>query len=161
MKKCLLSVLLTCTMLLGMNLAAYAAYEDGNGTNKNVGVSEQMPAYSENMGRSISMPSKSSLYTTGETYSVSGTASRSDLYTNNCFYGVSSIYSYTKNYSSKKLTVRARYYNIPGALYAGSYTVSANGGTASTTFSGLKSNKYYFLQFEAPSDFSGSVRGNR
>ena len=105
MNKCLLSVLLTCTMLLGMNLAAYAAYEDGNGTNKNVGVSEQMPAYSENMGRSISMPSKSSLYTTGETYSVSG--------------------------------------------------------TASTTFSGLKNNKYYFLQFEAPSDFSGSVRGNR
>ena len=86
-------------MLLGMNLAAYAAYEDGNGTNKNVGVSEQMPAYSENMGRSISMPSKSSLYTTGETYSVSGTASQN--------------------------------------------------------------NKYYFLQFEAPSDFSGSVRGNR
>lgn len=105
MKKYLVSVLLTCTMLLGMNLVAYAAYGEGNGANKNIDVSEEMPVYSENMGRSISMPSKSSLYTTRETYSISG--------------------------------------------------------TASTTFSELKNNKYYFLQFEAPSDFSGSVRGNR
>lgn len=119
-----------------------------------------MPGNPQISGQSVSMPDKSDVYSAGTSYSVSGQATNANLYTNKCFKGVSSIYSYTKNNSSSKLTVRARYYATVRVLYAGKYTVDA-GKTASHTFSDLKSSKYYFLQYSYPCDFSGNVKGNK
>ncbi len=111
---------------------------------------------------STSCPDTSDVYTNGTDYTVSGSASNSDLFTNKCFKGVSSIkYSITNNRSAS-LKVKLCYYTSSGNVIYGtqSVTIPAN-GTTSASFTSLDSGKYYFIQFVAPSDFSGSVKGNK
>lgn len=160
MKKRFRAMLMACMMVFTCTTVAFAATaQEKTAYVQNVGVSEHMPVNPEVSGRSTSMPDKSNVYTNGTSHSVSGWATNTDLYTNKCFKGVKSIYSYTENNSTSKLTVRARYYATIGVLYAGSYTVNA-GGIASSTFSDLDSSKYYFIQYSYPCDFSGTVKGN-
>ncbi len=111
---------------------------------------------------STSCPDKSSVYSNDTDHSVYGTASRSSLFTNKCFHGVTSISYDITNDNSKSLKVKlGRYWSGSTNCFYGiqSFTVSANGSN-SGSFDDLDEDYYYFIEFCAPSDFSGTVCGN-
>lgn len=150
-------IMLCLTLIMCFPLTAFASAT-------NVGVSTTPPIVHDGSiikPDSTSTPSKKSLYANGSDYTVDGSASRSSLYTNKCFKGVTEItYSITNN-SSKSLKVSLCSYTKLGNVNYGvkKVTIPAN-GTTSASFSNLSTSKYYFLQFAAPSDFSGTVCGN-
>ena len=130
----------------------------------NEGVSTEFPTNPlSNIGgistNSTSMPDKSSIYNNNVDNPVYGTASSSSLYTNKCFYKVNSIRVRITNNNSKSLTIKLRKYIPIGQTSVETATIPAN-CTVSYPFSGLSSSTYYFIEFCAPSDFSGYVQGN-
>ena len=127
-----------------------------------IGLSKEMPTMSNGdkiSTRSVSMPSKSNLYTNGKQYTINGSAENDELYTNYCFHNVTSIYRSIKNNSSTTLKVQVYYYTSLGNVRWGESISIPSGYTYSGTFSDLDSSKYYFLCFYAPCTFSGYVIG--
>ncbi len=145
-------------MAMSFPITAFAA-------TANTGVSTTVPIINNGSvitPDSTSCPDKGDLYTNGEDYSVSGSADHSDLYTNKCFKGVSSISFEITNNRSKSLTVNLCSYTALGNVNYGVQTIKipAN-STTSSKFSDLSRSKYYFLEFCDPSDFDGTVCGNK
>ena len=151
-------VMLCLTFLMCFPLTAFAA-------TVNVGVSTQPPIINDDVifkPDDTSTPSKSALYTIGDKHSVTGSATHSALYTNKCFKGVTSISYKITNNRSGDLKVRLCSYTNSGNVNYGIKTITIpSKGTTSGSFSELSSTKYYFIEFSAPSNFNGTIYGNR
>ncbi|MDF2903291.1 MAG: hypothetical protein K0S25_929 [Bacillus sp. (in: firmicutes)] len=132
---------------------------------KNIGVSTTLPNIN-GVGvikpDSTSVPDQDQIYKNGSSYDVNGSADNSNLYTNKCFKGVSSIdFSITNNRSGSLKVKLGRYTSLGNCVY-GIQTITVPGkSTTSSSFTDLSSGTYYFIQFPAPSDFSGTVTGNK
>lgn len=128
---------------------------------KNFGVSQNAPEIQEESSAqlySTSTPSTDDVYKNNTEYIVYGTADISKLFTDECFYGVNRIYMNLKNYRSDDLTINLRRVEWYGYTKADTDYVPGNcsyGGA----FSNLDTSKYYFLEFEAPCSFYGTIEG--
>lgn len=86
--------------------------------------------------------------------SFSGKAEASTLYSNKHFKGKSTINYTIKNYGSKRLVVKIY---KSGSLFA-TETLYVNANSSATgKVTGLDSSSLYYLKFEAPSNFSGTI----
>ena len=135
-------------------------------TSRNEGLSTTLPANPliNNGGGmstdSASMPGKTNPYTNGTVHYVSGIASTSELFTDKCFNGVSSIYYEITNRGTEPLTITLYKWTFWGPTSGETSKIPVN-GTQYYSFSGLNSGSYYFIQFDYPSNFSGTVLGNQ
>lgn len=156
-KKSVITLVLIATLCFS-SISAYAA-------TKNNGVSTTVPANSE-IGvikpDSTSVPDQDQIYKNGKSNDVEGSATHDSLYTSKCFKGVTSIdFSITNNRSSSQKVKLGKYTSLGNCVY-GIETITLSGNkTTISSFKNLSSSTYYFLEFPAPSDFSGTVTGNK
>jgi len=161
MKRKIVAIIVTAVCLSTLLIPNVSINADNNRPLE--GLSYEIPTspYSNQISPySVSMPNKSNVYTNNSSQTVSGTASISTLYTNKCFKGVTSIGFLISNYrKDKDLSLNLRQYNTIGNSSVSTKSIPRNGVGASS-FTGLSTDKYYFIGFSAPSDFSGTVTGN-
>lgn len=153
------AILLAFTFLCIIPMNVNASSNTQKLTKDNIGVSYQLPKNGEISTYGTGMPSEDDIYSNGSDNSVSGSANNQELYTNYCFYGVKSISYAIKNNYSSDIKIKLRRYNDIGQQLVETKTISKK-TTQYSTFSNLNSGYYYFIEFCAPTDFSGTVKGN-
>lgn len=151
-------------LLAGSPIQSYACvvdaasddYENGN----NIGVSFDEPWGGEKMTRDVVPPSNKNQYVNNMEHSFGGEAQSSTLYTNYCFHGVKSIYFTVRNYapSNLKMSLYERtelgFKSVRDTRY-----ISPSSGYYEAGYYNLNPKHYYYIAFDAPSDFSGTVKG--
>lgn len=106
---------------------------------------------------SISKPTDTWNLASSGAYSFSGTANVSTLYSNYYLTGASSVEISVTNYSSKN-NLKVKLYKKSAWFFSESSVTVPKSGKTTWTVTGLNSNTSYYLQFNAPSDFSGYIK---
>lgn len=124
---------------------------------ENFGVSTEPPTINEGEITPFGLikPGASSVVDISKsTLKFSGVANNSTLYTNSHFTGQSSATYNIKNYRSGSLTVKVF---KKGGIFSTQKIVISAGATGGGGIPSLDKSAYYYLSFNAPSNFSGSV----
>lgn len=131
---------------------------------ENVGVSYEPPWVTmedegEILTRGTEPPEKDKIYTNNQYEPFRGWAEHSSLFTDYNFHNVYQITCIITNNADSDLEVTLCNHIIFGDYSEGqTFTISGN-STQTLYFRNLDKNKYYFLRFSAPSDFSGKALG--
>lgn len=160
-KKGILSLMTVLCCLLMPAIHVLGAEENRKA---NIGVSYEIPYVpnefidSEMRPYGTVMPDIYSIYENNVEHSIYGTAAHSTLYTDSCFYGVNKISKKITNNIADTLTVKLRFQRFIGTSLA--YTESIPGyAYRSSWWLDLEPEKYYYIEFSAPSNFSGTIEG--
>lgn len=109
--------------------------------------------------RGTDKPLKDKIYTNNQYVSFWGSAEHSTLFTDYNFYNVYQITCIITNNADSDLEVTlCDHFSMGDYSERQTFTISGN-STKTLYFRDLNKNRYYFLRFSAPSDFSGKALG--
>lgn len=159
------ALLLTCVAITGQAMPTFAQTTEATqeiqtsivatttGSTENIGVTTEAPSMIQS--RSTSKPSSSHNIATKGTMSIYGQAAYDDLYTNKYFTGKTSYSIYVYNEKGYTDYLSFSIYRSDGT-FIDSFSVQGQTGKTISLTNASTSSKYY-LKFEAPCHFSGSI----